>query len=78
MDLRRLKAEFGDWISLWGGGCHTQQVIPSATPGGVAGRVAERMRIFAPGGGYVYYQIHDIQANVPPENIVATTTRPDG
>ncbi len=71
MDPRCLKAEFGDRISFWGGGCDTQRVITNATPDEIAQHVAERMRIFAPGGGYVFNQIHNIQANVPPENIVA-------
>jgi uroporphyrinogen decarboxylase len=71
MDPQRLKAEFGDQITFWGAGCDTQQVLPNATPQEIAQHVEERINILAPGGGFVFNQIHNIQANVPPENIVA-------
>jgi uroporphyrinogen decarboxylase len=71
MDPRTLKAEFGDQITFWGGGCDTQHVLPNATPDEVAQHVHERIRTFAPGGGFVFNQIHNIQADVPPENITA-------
>ena len=71
MDPRQLKAEFGDRITFWGGGCDTQHVLPNATPDEVAQHVTERISIFAPGGGFVFNQVHNIQADVPPENIIA-------
>jgi uroporphyrinogen-III decarboxylase len=71
MDPARLKREFGSRIVFWGGGCDTQQVLPRATPDDIRRHVRERMEILAPGGGYVFNQIHNIQANIPPENIVA-------
>ena len=71
MDPQQLKAEFGDQLTFWGGGCDTQQILPNATPEGIAQHVTERINIFAPGGGFVFNQIHNIQANIPPENIVA-------
>lgn len=71
MDPQQLKAEFGDLVTFWGGGCDTQQVLPNATPDEIKHHVTERVNIFAPGGGFVFNQIHNIQANVPPENIVA-------
>jgi uroporphyrinogen-III decarboxylase len=71
MDPARLKAEFGKKIVLWGGGCDTQHVLGSATPGEVRRHVRERMDVFKPGGGYVFNQVHNIQANVPAENVVA-------
>ena len=71
MDPQRLKAEFGSRITFWGGGADTQAVLSEAAPGEVAAHVAERLRIFAPGGGYVFNPIHNIQADVPPENIIA-------
>jgi len=71
MDPRKLKAEFGDQITFWGGGCDTQQVLPNATPDEIKQHVTERAEIFAPGGGFVFNQIHNIQADIPPENIVA-------
>jgi uroporphyrinogen-III decarboxylase len=71
MDPRRLKAEFGDRLVFWGGGCDTQHVLGSATPEEVREHVRERIGIFSPGGGYVFNQVHNIQANVPPENVLA-------
>ncbi len=71
MDPLRLKAEFGDRLVFWGGGCDTQHVLGSATPEEIRQHVRERIDIFAPGGGYVFNQVHNIQANVPPENILA-------
>ncbi len=66
-----LKADFGDRLCFWGGGCDTQSVLPLATPEEVRTHVLERMEIFAPGGGFVFQQVHNITADVPPENIVA-------
>ena len=71
MDPKQLKDEFGNQITFWGGGCDTQRVLPFATPDEVAQHVRERVQIFAPGGGFVFNPIHNIQADVPPENIVA-------
>ena len=71
MDLKRLKQEFGHDICLWGGGCDTQHVLPSQSPEAVASDVRHRVGILAPGGGFVFQQIHNIMADVPPENIVA-------
>jgi uroporphyrinogen decarboxylase len=71
MDPKRLKEEFGKQITFWGGGCDTQHVLPFATPDEVAQHVREQIEIFAPGGGYVFNPIHNIQADIPPENIVA-------
>jgi len=71
MDPQWLKDTFGDRMVFWGGGVDTQQVLGSATPWEVRRDVAERVRIFAPGGGFIWAAIHNIQYNVPPENIVA-------
>lgn len=71
MEPARLKAEFGDKIVFWGGGCDTQSVLAKATPEEVRAHVEERLRLFAPGGGYVFNQVHNIQADVPAENILA-------
>jgi hypothetical protein len=71
MDPARLKAEFGDKVVFWGGGCDTQHVLGTATPAEVAAQVRERIATFAPGGGYVFNQVHNIQADVPAENILA-------
>ncbi len=71
MDPVRLKAEFGDQVTFWGGGCDTQAVLPFATPEEVYDHVTERIGIFKPGGGFVFCQIHNIQAHTPPQNIEA-------
>ncbi|MFA6561291.1 MAG: uroporphyrinogen decarboxylase family protein [Verrucomicrobiia bacterium] len=71
MDPARLKQEFGDKLVFWGGGCDTQSVLGKATPQEIREHVKERMQIFSPRGGYVFNQIHNIQSNVPPENIIA-------
>jgi uroporphyrinogen decarboxylase len=66
-----LKEEFGKQITFWGGGCDTQHVLPFAKPDEIARHVREQIEIFAPGGGFVFNQIHNIQADIAPENIVA-------
>jgi uroporphyrinogen decarboxylase len=71
MDHLQLKREFGAEITFWGGGCDTQQVLPLGTPDQVRDDVKRRLDIFMPGGGYVWNQIHNIMADVPPANIVA-------
>jgi hypothetical protein len=71
MDPARLKKEFGDKIVFWGGGCDTQSVLERATPEEVREHVRERLAVFAPGGGYVFNQVHNIQRNVPAENVIA-------
>ena len=56
---------------MWGGGCDTQRVLPMGTPEEVTEDVRRNVSVFAPGGGFVYQQIHNIMADVQPENIVA-------
>jgi hypothetical protein len=71
MDPAQLKANFGDHIVFWGGGIDTQRVLPFGTPAEVREQVLRRCEIFAPGGGFVFNAIHNIQARTPVENIVA-------
>lgn len=71
MEPARLKREFGDRICFWGGGCDTQKVLPFGTPEEVYENTRRNIEIFKPGGGFVFCQIHNIQAGVPPENILA-------
>ena len=71
MEPAGLKKDFGDHLCFWGGGCDTQTILPNATPSEVRQHVLERLEILAPGGGFVFQQVHNILANVPPENIVA-------
>jgi len=71
MDAAKLKAEFGTDITFWGGGCDTQQVLPETSPQQVADHTRKQIEILSPGGGFVFQQVHNIQPNVPPQNIVA-------
>jgi uroporphyrinogen decarboxylase len=71
MDSRILKDKFGDRITFWGGGCDTQRVLPFGSPGEVDKEVKKRINDFAPNGGFIFNQVHNIQPNVSPENITA-------
>jgi uroporphyrinogen decarboxylase len=71
MNPRELKAEFGNELTFWGGGCDTQGVLLKGTPDEVRRHVREMVDIFKPGGGFVFQQVHNILADVPPENVVA-------
>jgi uroporphyrinogen decarboxylase len=71
MNPAELKAEFGRDITFWGGGCDTREILTNASPKQVAEHVRNQVRTLAPGGGFVFQQVHNILANVPPENIVA-------
>jgi uroporphyrinogen decarboxylase len=56
---------------FWGGGCDAQHVLPRGTPEEVAANVRRHMEAFKPEGGFVFNNVHNIQGEVPPENIVA-------
>ena len=71
MDLSALKREFGPDVVFWGGGVDTQHVFHSGTPEQVRDDVKESLDSLAPGGGFVFGTVHNIQADVPPENIMA-------
>jgi uroporphyrinogen decarboxylase len=71
MDPARLKQEFGDQLCFWGGGCDTQTVLPFATPQEVYEHTRRNIEVLKPGGGFVFCQVHNIQAGVPPQNIEA-------
>ena len=71
MEPERLKREFGGKIVFWGGGVDTQDVLPNASPEEVQESVRHNLEVFAPGGGYVFTQVHNIQQNVPVENVEA-------
>ena len=80
MDPQALKAEFGKEIVFWGGGVDTQRTLPFGTPDEVRAEVKERLRILGPGGGFVFNSIHNVQASVPVENLLALyeTVRNEG
>jgi hypothetical protein len=71
MEPRHLKSEFGSAIVFWGGGVATQKTLPFGTPEDVRREVLERCEIFAPGGGFVFNTIHNVQAGTPVANLVA-------
>ena len=66
-----LKRDFGDALVFWGGGVDTQGVLPTGTPQEVKDDVRRNVEALAPGGGFVFNTVHNIQADVPPENMVA-------
>jgi uroporphyrinogen decarboxylase len=70
MDTARLKAEFGDRLSFMGA-VDTQHVLPFGTPDEVRSEVERRIADLGPGGGYILAPVHNVQADVPPENLVA-------
>lgn len=72
MDSADLKRDFGKDICFWGGGVDTQMAFDeSHTPAEVRADVRKRLQDFMPGGGFIFNTIHNIQGNVPPENIMA-------
>ncbi len=71
MDTHALKRDFGRDIVFWGGAVDTQHTLPFGTPRQVADEVKRRIDDLAPGGGFVFAPIHNIQAFVPPENMMA-------
>lgn len=71
MDARSLKNDFGNELVFWGGGVDTQSVLSIATPLQVRENVRQQIEFLADGGGFVFATVHNIQADVPPENLVA-------
>lgn len=71
MDPGELKKAFGEEICFWGGGIDSQHVLPHASPDEVREQVRRNLGIFKPGGGYVFANVHNIQADVPPGNVIA-------
>ncbi len=71
MEARRLKADFGKDLVFWGGGCDTRDKLVKGSPEQVRQHVREQISVWRPGGGFVFQQVHNIMADVPPANIVA-------
>jgi uroporphyrinogen decarboxylase len=71
MEPEQLKKDFGNDLVFWGGGVDTQHILPSGSPYQVADNVKRNIEALAPGGGYVFTTVHNIQSEVPPENIIA-------
>jgi uroporphyrinogen decarboxylase len=71
MDTAELKKKYGKNLSFWGGGCDTQSVLLRATPEEVRAEARRRIRDLAPGGGFVFNPVHNIQPFVPAANVAA-------
>jgi hypothetical protein len=71
MDPKELKRKFGERITFWGGGIDTQRTLPFGSPDDVRREVRERLKLFGPGGGFVFNAVHNIQAQVPVANVLA-------
>jgi hypothetical protein len=71
MDPEFLKENFGERIVFWGGGVDTQKMLPFGTPDEIETQVLKMCEIFNKNGGFVFNTVHNIQANVPVENIAA-------
>ena len=71
MGPEKLKKEFGKYVTFWGGGCNTRDILPNKTPREVKEDVKRRIDIFGKDGGFVFNQIHNIQYDIPAENIIA-------
>ena len=71
MDPAGLKRDFGSRLTFWGGGCDTRDVLIKGTPAQVREHVRELVQLWRPGGGFVFQQVHNILADVPPANVVA-------
>ncbi|MBN2469158.1 MAG: hypothetical protein JXN59_00430 [Anaerolineae bacterium] len=71
MEPAALKRDFGDALVFWGGGIDTQDTLPHGSPQAVKDEVRRNIEALAPGGGFVFNTVHNIQADVPAQNIVA-------
>ncbi len=71
MEPVALKKDFGSEVTFWGGGVETQHILPTGSPEQVSDDVKRNLSALMPGGGYIFNTVHNIQAEVPPENIMA-------
>ncbi|MCX6145062.1 MAG: hypothetical protein NTZ35_17815 [Ignavibacteriales bacterium] len=71
MDVTTLKKEFGSEMVFWGGGCDTQRILPQGTPEEIQRHVRHQVGVLKRGGGFVFQQVHNVLADVPPESLIA-------
>jgi uroporphyrinogen decarboxylase len=71
MDTQKLKTDFGDRLTFWGGGCDTHAILNQATPEQIREHVHQQVNLLKGGGGFVFQQVHNILADVPPQNVIA-------
>ena len=70
MEPVRLKKEFGKDISFWGGGCDTR-ILTTGNPEQIREEVKRNIDVLGRGGGYIFSSIHNITAEIQPENVIA-------
>ena len=71
MDPSDLLAKYGHDLVFWGGGIDSQHVLPTASPDEIHAHVRQNLSLWKRDGGYIFNNVHNIQASVPAENIVA-------
>jgi uroporphyrinogen-III decarboxylase len=71
MDSKVLKSKFGDKITFWGGGVDTQLVLSFGSPADVEKQVIQQCEVLGENGGFVFNTVHNTQANVPVDNLIA-------
>ena len=71
MDVVKLKSTFGKDLTFWGGGCDTRDILPNGTPQQIKDHIRRNLDVMYRDGGFIFQQVHNIVANVPPQNIVA-------
>ena len=71
MEPSQLKRDFGKDLVFWGGGIDTQKILPTGTIDEVSEDVKKNLNALAPGGGFVFATVHNIQSEVPPQNIIS-------
>jgi uroporphyrinogen decarboxylase len=71
MNPHKIKERYGKEITFWGGGCDTRYMLPSAVPAEVKRHVKQQISIWQKEGGFVFQQVHNILADVPPGNVAA-------
>lgn len=71
MDIKYLKGEFGRDLVFWGGGIDTQRILPTATPEEIRTHIFQQCEVLGKDGGFIFNAVHNIQANVPIQNVVA-------
>lgn len=71
MESARLKSQFGEKLTFWGGGCDTRFMLPSSTQDNIQKHVKAQIKTLGADGGFIFQQVHNIMANVPVENVVA-------
>jgi len=70
-DTKKLKQEYGDYLTFWGASCDTQETLPYGSPSEIREETKRRILDRKPGGGYVFAPIHNLQTGISPANIMA-------